>query len=410
MIRKSVLLLNIAWLAVSARSADDLPASLLAAYEYDRTSVKFEASDLPPEAGIRMSRLSFTSQAPSDCPANQTVNCRVYWPDAKGPVPAVVVLHEWKVQRAERAMYVCRRLARSGMAAVMMPLPYHLDRTPPGTESGKLMVTPNPDRTVAAVVQAVVDVRCVVDWLASRPEVDEQRIGLVGISLGAMVGLIATQVEPRIHAAVSILGAACPMRIFKDAPLVRLLLWRRLRQAGLTEEQLREKFRVVDATEFAGNNDGLELLMINARHDVIVPKSAVMLTWEKLGKPQLIWLNSGHWSAAIYSKRLAEAAVDYLKVAFGLAPGPYKAPSIPSSAVDVGLLAGRHSGLMGAIIFEAVSLGGSGRASIDIGITTRGPYIGVSARPFEYGKIGYGFRPLADHARGEMFWMLQLTF
>ncbi|MCX7597495.1 MAG: alpha/beta hydrolase family protein, partial [Armatimonadetes bacterium] len=327
-----------------------------------------------------------------------------------GPVPATVVLHEWKVRHAERAVRLCRTLARAGIAAVLVPLPYHLDRTPPGVESGKLMVTPDPDRTVAAVVQAVVDVRCMVDWLTSRPEIDGQRIGLVGISLGAMVGLIATQVEPRLHAAVSILGAACPIRIFKDSPLVRLLLWRRLRQAGLTEEELREKFRVVDATEFAGNNDDLKLLMISARHDVIVPKSAVMVTWEKLGRPQLLWLDSGHWSAAICSGRLTGAAVDYLKVAFGLAPGPYKLPSVPSSAVDIGLLCGSRSGLMGAIVFEPISLGGAGKASVDVGLTTRGPFVGLSVRPFEYGKIGYGIRPLSDHARGEVFWMLQVTF
>ncbi|MCX7598130.1 MAG: hypothetical protein N2512_04600, partial [Armatimonadetes bacterium] len=121
-------------------------------------------------------------------------------------------------------------------------------------------------------------------------------------------------------------------------------------------------------------------------------------------------LNSGHWSAAIYSGRVTEAAVGYLKVAFGLAPGPYKPTSVPSSAVDIGLLGGSRSGLMGAIVFEAVGLGGSGRASVDLGLTTRGPFIGVSARLFEYGKIGYGVRPLSDHARGEVFWMLQVTF
>jgi len=410
MVRKGLLLLAAFSLVGCLWASEAPPEDLLAAYRYDSAAVRFENASLPPEAGIRVSRLTFTSQVPSDCPANQVVNCRVYWPDAKGRVPAVVVLHEWKVDRAERAMYLCRRLARAGMLAVLVPLPYHLDRTPPGAESGKLMVSANPNRTVNAVVQAVVDVRCVVDWLVSLEEVDGQRIGLAGISLGAMVGLLATQVEPRFRAAVSILGTACPMALFKDSPLVRLLLWRRLRQAGLSEEELREKFRVVDATEFAGDNAGLKLLMINARHDIVVPRSAVMLTWQRLGKPDLLWLNSGHWSAGIYSRRLAEAVVGYLKTAFGLAPGPYKPPPMPSSAVDVGLLVGSRSGLVGAIIFEALSLESSGRASVDIGMTTRGPFLGVSVRPFEYGKIGYGLRPFSNHSHGEVFWMLQVTF
>ncbi len=54
----------------------------------------------------------------------------------------------------------------------------------------------------------MIDVRRLIDWAAQRPEIDADRVGLVGFSLGAMVaGNIVTQ-EPRLAATVLVMGGA----------------------------------------------------------------------------------------------------------------------------------------------------------------------------------------------------------
>ena len=92
------------------------------------------------------------------------------------------------------------------------------------------------------------------------------------------------------------------------------------------------------------------------------------------------------------------------------AAGPEKPAAPISAALDIGLMRGRHTGTVGAVMLEALPLGLSGRAAVSVGLTTRGPYAGVMARPFEFGAIGYGLRPFASHPQGEPFIMLMVTF
>jgi dipeptidyl aminopeptidase/acylaminoacyl peptidase len=51
-------------------------------------------------------------------------------------------------------------------------------------------------------IQAVKDARRAVDFLASRPDLNKERLGYFGISLGAGTGLRVLAVEPRLRAAV----------------------------------------------------------------------------------------------------------------------------------------------------------------------------------------------------------------
>jgi carboxymethylenebutenolidase len=49
-------------------------------------------------------------------------------------------------------------------------------------------------------------VRHALSWVAARPDVDPDRIGVVGVSLGAALGLTVAGLEPRIRALVDYFG------------------------------------------------------------------------------------------------------------------------------------------------------------------------------------------------------------
>ncbi|MFH0796276.1 MAG: alpha/beta hydrolase family protein [Candidatus Omnitrophota bacterium] len=57
------------------------------------------------------------------------------------------------------------------------------------------------------------DMMCCVDYLETRPEVDKNRIGMMGLSQGGTMTTFATAAEPRIKAA-DIIGYAGPWREF----------------------------------------------------------------------------------------------------------------------------------------------------------------------------------------------------
>src|SRR2546421_268241 len=73
-----------------------------------------------------------------------------------------------------------------------------------------------------AVRQTVLDLRRAAAWLEARPEVDRTRLGIVGTSLGSMVGALAAEMEPRLRRVVVLLGGGGLVDAYYDHPRVAL--------------------------------------------------------------------------------------------------------------------------------------------------------------------------------------------
>ena len=44
-----------------------------------------------------------------------------------------------------------------------------------------------------------------------------------------------------------------------------------------------------------------DVLMVNAKNDELIPTAATMALWESIGtRPELVWLDAGHITAAAY--------------------------------------------------------------------------------------------------------------
>ena len=54
--------------------------------------------------------------------------------------------------------------------------------------------------------QGVCDVRRALRWLAARPEVDADRLGVTGISLGGIVSSLVVSVDPRVRSGALLLA------------------------------------------------------------------------------------------------------------------------------------------------------------------------------------------------------------
>jgi len=111
-----------------------------------------------------------------------------------GPKKAVVLLPHWNAP-ADGHNALCRGLARLGIAALRISLPYHDYRMPAELQRADYAVSSNICRTVDATRQAVIDVRCCVDWLERE---GYERLGIVGTSLGSAYAYLATTHDERI--------------------------------------------------------------------------------------------------------------------------------------------------------------------------------------------------------------------
>src|SRR5438045_1981690 len=81
------------------------------------------------------------------------------------------------------------RLAQNGAAALVVYMAHYGPRRPPGSKVR--LLSANVERTLDGIRQTVLDCRCAAAWLAGRPEIDPDRLGLVGTSLGSLIGGVA---------------------------------------------------------------------------------------------------------------------------------------------------------------------------------------------------------------------------
>ena len=82
-------------------------------------------------------------------------------------------------------------LAHHGVCALFVKMPYYGPRRPLGSTAR--MISLDPKESVRGMTQAVLDIRRATACLAGQAEVDGHRLGLFGISLGAITGALAAE-------------------------------------------------------------------------------------------------------------------------------------------------------------------------------------------------------------------------
>lgn len=142
--------------------------------------------------------LRFTSPVHTPYPENNLVNARWFpEPAKKKGTKAVVLLPHWNSDGISYTA-LCQMLNWLGIAVLRLSMPYHDIRRPAEILRADYAVSANIGRTIDACRQAVIDVRCCLDWLEQQGYSD---LGIVGTSLGSCYAFLATAHEPRIRAA-----------------------------------------------------------------------------------------------------------------------------------------------------------------------------------------------------------------
>ena len=144
--------------------------------------------------GTHAEFLRFTSPVRTPYAENNLVNAR--WFPAPGR-RAVVLLPHWN---SDAISYValCRVFNLLGIAVLRLSMPYHDIRMPAEIKRADYAVSANIGRTLDAVRQGVVDIRCCLDWLESQ---GYSKLGIVGTSLGSCLAFIAAAHDPRVRVA-----------------------------------------------------------------------------------------------------------------------------------------------------------------------------------------------------------------
>ena len=130
------------------------------------------------------------------------------------------------------------------------------------------------------IVQTVFDLRRGVDLLSTIPDIDSNRIGFYGISLGGIIGTVFCAVDKRVKVPViTIAGGGLNVMFGFDA---------------LSDEAL-DYFSMIDPINYVEMINPRPLLMLNAENDDVVPPFTSKRLFKKAKEPKkIIWYNTKH--------------------------------------------------------------------------------------------------------------------
>ena len=189
-----ILLALVAALPLGAGAADDWDA-LRALYDYDATApldVRLGATRAT--GAYVVESLSFRGAGGERVPA------LLIRPTGVERPPCVLFLHGLGGSKRV-AEFAAVALAPQGIAVLAIDAARHGDRA-----QGKLELTPDLAAIDGPMVRTVIDNRRALDYLATRDDVNGDRVVLVGVSMGAILGAIVAGVDERIDAAALLVG------------------------------------------------------------------------------------------------------------------------------------------------------------------------------------------------------------
>ena len=275
--------------------------------------------DTPPTADYHFEdgHLTYPSVYETPHPVNNTAHARYFEAQPidriDGHRRAVVVLPQWNAQ-PDAHIALSRLLARFGVSALRLSMPYHDWRMPLELHRADYIVSANVGRTVQICRQAVLDARRAVGWLVER---GYERIGILGTSLGSCLAMLTAAHDARIRAAA----------LNHISPYFADVVWQGLSTAHVREgldgaidlDRLRELWLPISPEPFIERMRDTRVLLVYARYDLSFPlhlSRRLVEGFRTSGQdPSVFVLPCGHYSTGIapFSWLDAYALISFLR-------------------------------------------------------------------------------------------------
>ena len=350
-------------------------------YAYDDTLPTFSKSPYSDQLGIPVTRVTFPSADPSKYSKDNTVIAYLFHGSGDGPHPGMVVLHEWNAASPKFAFQLCAGIAKAGVDALMVEEPFSLERRPvnPHPPDAEIL-SGNVPVMVASLHQAVIDARRGLDYLASRPDIDPNRLGISGISLGGVLSGIVAGVDPRVKVVLTIVAGADFAKGFWNG-----LLTRRFRGAiersGYSYKTFADAVSPFEAANWERGFNGHNALMFNGRYDLVIFPDQARTLSKVLGNAPIVWANTGHYGLVLSANSTVKLAHRFLRAAFFNEDLPFQPPaSVNATTFKIGLLVGGQEGLSPVAAVQMFNFDTEGKASIDGQLSLHGVAGALSVR------------------------------
>jgi dienelactone hydrolase len=245
--------------------------------------------------------------------------------------PLAILLHGMGGKNPAHCQRIAQTLARKGIASVILYLVFNIKRLPSSIRAKYPKLTA--EEWFESYQYSVIDVRQIVDWAQTRPELDTNKISVIGYSFGSFISSIAMAVDKRIKAGVLIESGGNSGKMTKHSAVMRWTYKQDANQYKRDQELYTQYLQEVekkgfenlvaprdsylmDPLTFSGDLKGRPLLMVSALFDEMIPRVSTLDFWKANGKPPLYWYPSTHSSLWVWYPWFSRRLIDFLKASF----------------------------------------------------------------------------------------------
>ena len=165
--------------------------------------------------------------------------------------------------------------------------------------------------------QTVLDGRQVVDYLVKTDRVDADRLGCMGVSLGGLRATIFSAAESRVKCSVIGFAGGSMADIALSSGLGPVRdYFKAMAEKGATADVIREELSAkiqTDPLALAPYVDARDVRMYIAAFDNVIPRKCGDRLWEAMGKPEVVYLFSGHFTSLLYLPCIEQQSLNFFK-------------------------------------------------------------------------------------------------
>lgn len=240
--------------------------------------------------------LKFPSDISTDIEQNNVVSAKIT--ESGSFDQAMVIFHHWNASARNRQ--IANFFSQRGITVVEIAMPYHFERSRPGSVHADYMLSPNLGRTIQSVRQAVLDGRKLIRWLKSE---GYREISVLGMSLGSWVAAIVAAHDLAVSKASLFLTAGSLADMVWTGRATRSIRDSLEPEIELTD--LRRAWGPLNLENYAHSlaRPDLDLQVVLAKRDKVVLPELSERFMQRLkdagARPNILELNCGHYSLAM---------------------------------------------------------------------------------------------------------------
>lgn len=259
--------------------------------------------------GYRIGTFEGKSVISTNYPSNDKITGEAFIKDEDGP--HVIFVHGWRAESFDQVKKIFHKSITKDLGWNMyyFTLPYHFQREPSQSlYSGEFMISANIKRSLAAIRQAIVDLRCFIQWIKENKK---GPVVIVGISLGGFITNLLATVESKIDVLTSIFYSnRLSYSIWNTLP--GKYIKADLEHYDVEYEDLIRYWEITDPSKALPKVKKKNVLLISAQHDRYVHIEDTDYLWESWGKPTRYVYPCGHAGLVLKRKRIEKDTLSFI--------------------------------------------------------------------------------------------------